>query len=109
MTTPYRPFDSSATRGGPVSVAVTPSGPLRGSILVWSVKTAIGESLMIELAVVPLPGQRRVTLQDVPHRSRAHPSLPGMRHVVPQADDRFVTAVVLEPEYAHTGGSAEEK
>src|SRR5690242_20237033 len=32
-----------------------------------------------------------------------------MSHVVPQADDRFVTPVVLEPEHADAGRAAEEK
>src|SRR5437016_4154045 len=32
-----------------------------------------------------------------------------MSNVVPQADDRFLTAGVLEPEYADAGGAAEEK
>src|SRR5262249_44563814 len=36
-------------------------------------------------------------------------SLPRTSDVVPQADDRFITGVVLEPEYANAGRAAEEK
>jgi hypothetical protein len=52
MTTPYRPLDSSATRGGAVSVAAAHSGLMRGSILDWSGKPATGESFMTVLPVV---------------------------------------------------------
>src|SRR5262249_31714260 len=35
-------------------------------------------------------------------------SLPRMRDVVPQADDRFLTALLLERQYAHTGGAPQQ-
>ena len=38
-----------------------------------------------------------------------HASLPRMRHIVPQADDRFLTAVVFKGENADAGGTAEEQ
>src|SRR5207247_4159718 len=38
-----------------------------------------------------------------------HASLPGMRDIVPQADNWFLTAVVLEAQHADAGGPAEEK
>jgi hypothetical protein len=52
MTTPYRPFDSSATWGGAASVAVALFGLLRGSILGSSGKPAIGGSFMSLLPMV---------------------------------------------------------
>src|SRR5262245_38509548 len=62
------------------------------------------------------PGGQRATRTTVCHNRfpwllppERIASLPGLSDVVPQADDRFVSAVVLEAEHADTGGAAEEK